>query len=85
MNALVQNRRPAAIFAASLAAILLARFAALSAPRAAEQQPAPSGEIAANLAAGRVIFCVAKDSIFAASIPGAGEPGSRPPSCSEYF
>ena len=71
MNALVQNRRPAAIFAASLAAILLARFAALSAPRAAEQRPAPSGEIAANLAAGRVIFCVAKD---ASSLPLSPEP-----------
>ncbi len=79
MTALGQNRRPAAIFAASLAAILLARFAALSAPRAAAQQPAPAGEIAANLAAGRVIFCVAKDAMFAASIQGTGEPGSRPP------
>ena len=36
-------------------------------------------EIVANLAAGRVIFCVTRDSIIAAAIGGGGEVGSRPP------
>jgi hypothetical protein len=37
------------------------------------------GEIVANLATGRVIFCVTHDSIIVAAIGGGGEVGSRPP------
>ena len=37
------------------------------------------GEIVANLATGRVIFCVTRDSIIVAATSGGGEVGSRPP------
>jgi hypothetical protein len=36
-------------------------------------------EVVANLAEGRVIFCVAKDGMVVASVEGSGEKGSRPP------
>src|SRR5690242_12490439 len=38
------------------------------------------GEIVANLATGRVIFCVTHDAIIVAATSGGGEVGSRPPS-----
>lgn len=37
------------------------------------------GEIVANLATGRVIFCVTHDAIIVAATSGGGEVGSRPP------
>ena len=37
------------------------------------------GEIVANLATGRVVFCVARDAIIVAATSGGGEVGSRPP------
>src|ERR1700694_3404911 len=37
------------------------------------------GEIVANLATGRVVFCVTKDAIIVAATSGGGEVGSRPP------
>jgi len=38
-----------------------------------------SGEIVANLATGRVVFCVTHDAIIVAATGGGGEVGSRPP------
>jgi hypothetical protein len=49
-------------------------------PLAARAQQAAGGEIVANLATGRVIFCVTKDAIIVAATSGGGEVGSRPPS-----
>ncbi len=37
------------------------------------------GEIVANLATGRVVFCVTRDAIIVAATGGGGEIGSRPP------
>jgi hypothetical protein len=37
------------------------------------------GEIVANLATGRVVFCVTHDAIIVAATSGGGEVGSRPP------
>jgi hypothetical protein len=37
------------------------------------------GEIVANLATGRVVFCITHDSIIVAATGGGGEVGSRPP------
>src|ERR1700740_3073355 len=49
-------------------------------PAAAPAQENPGGEIVANLATGRAIFCVTKDAIIVAATSGGGEVGSRPPS-----
>jgi hypothetical protein len=48
------------------------------APRVSGQQNR-GGEIVANLAAGRVVFCVTHDSIIVAATSGGGEVGSRSP------
>ena len=64
----------------ALAAALVISFAASSATPATPQQTgAATQEVAANLATGRVVFCVAKDAILVASVEGGGETGSRPP------
>ena len=61
--------------AAAVAAAILTVAPAYPVP---QQQAA--GEIAANLAAGRAVFCVAKDAMLVASVPGGTETGSRAPS-----
>jgi hypothetical protein len=48
-------------------------------PAAAPAQETAGGEIVANLATGRTIFCVTKDAIIVAATSGGGEVGSRPP------
>src|ERR1700757_725776 len=48
-------------------------------PVAARAQGNAGGEIVANLATGRAIFCVTKDAIIVAATSGGGEVGSRPP------
>src|SRR5579859_2840076 len=48
-------------------------------PAASHAQQSAGGEIVANLATGRAIFCVTKDAIIVAATSGGGEVGSRPP------
>src|SRR5580700_1299547 len=48
-------------------------------PAAPPAQENAGGEIVANLATGRAIFCVTKDAIIVAATSGGGEVGSRPP------
>ena len=48
-------------------------------PAAVRAQQSAGGEIVANLATGRVVFCVARDAIIVAATSGGGEVGSRPP------
>jgi hypothetical protein len=48
-------------------------------PAAAHAQQNAGGEIVANLATGRAIFCVTKDAIIVATTSGGGEVGSHPP------
>jgi hypothetical protein len=71
-----QVRRPAA--RALLAATLAACLAATS-PAPLASQFERSQEIVANLAAGRVLFLVARDAILVATVEGQAEPGSQPP------
>jgi len=61
---------------ARLLALAFASFLFVPISRAQEKQ---SGEIVANLAAGRVVFCVTHDAIVVAATSGGGEVGSRPP------
>ena len=62
------------VFAALIA---VAAFPTSSVPVAARQEP--SGEVAADLAAGRVIFCVTKTGIVVAAAQESVEKGSREP------
>ena len=48
-------------------------------PLAMTAQENRGGEIVANLATGRVVFCVTHDAIVVAATSGGGEVGSRPP------
>lgn len=48
-------------------------------PRKLSAQENKAGEIVANLATGRVVFCVTHDAIIVAATSGGGEVGSRPP------
>jgi len=59
------------------AALALIIAATSSAPVASQEER--SQEVVANLAAGRVLFCVTRDAILVASVEGAAEPGSQPP------
>jgi len=61
-----------------LLALAFAAFLAIALPISAAQEK-QSGEIVANLAAGRVVFCVTHDAIIVAATSGGGEVGSRPP------
>jgi hypothetical protein len=61
-----------------LLAIAVAAFLIVLAPRLFAQENR-GGEIVANLATGRVIFCVTHDAIIVAATSGGGEVGSRPP------
>lgn len=63
--------------------LFLLTFAILPSITVAQTSPAhevPGGEIVANLATGRVLFCVTHDSIIVAATSGGGEVGSHPPS-----
>jgi len=62
--------------------LLLLAFAFLQVlilPLASPAQENRGGEIVANLATGRVVFCVTRDAIIVAATAGGGEIGSRPP------
>lgn len=61
-----------------LLALAFAFFLVIALPISAAQEK-QGGEIVANLAAGRVVFCVAHDAIIVAATSGGGEVGSRPP------
>jgi len=61
-----------------LLALAFAAFIAIALPISAAQEK-QSGEIVANLATGRVVFCVTHDAIIVAATSGGGEVGSRPP------
>lgn len=64
----------------SLTRLFLAfAFCQLIALPAAAPAQENAGEIVANLATGRAIFCVTKDAIIVAATSGGGEVGSRPP------
>lgn len=68
---------------AALAAFALVGIVASAALLRAQDQRGDDQrgeEVVANLAEGRVIFCVAKDGMVVASVEGSGEKGSRPPS-----
>ena len=64
---------PRRLFAVTLATFLIILIPNLSA------QDNRVGEIVANLATGRVIFCVTHDAIIVAATSGGGEVGSHPP------
>ena len=68
----------------SLSRRLAAAFLLISAsvsvlPLTLTAQENRNGEIVANLATGRVVFCVTHDGIIVAATSGGGEVGSRPP------
>lgn len=65
------GRRP--LLALTLASFLIVLIPKLSA------QDNRGGEIVANLATGRVVFCVTHDAIIVAATTGGGEVGSHPP------
>jgi hypothetical protein len=70
--------RGATFFCAMMLGVLAAGAGLqLPAARAAQQQP--QGEVAANLAAGRVVFCVTKTAIVVAATQENVEKGSRAP------
>lgn len=60
-----------------LLAFALCQIIALPLPSLTQENR--GGEIVANLAAGRVVFCVTHDAIIVAATSGGGEVGSRPP------
>jgi hypothetical protein len=60
-----------------LLAFALCQIIALPLPSRAQENR--GGEIVANLATGRVVFCVTRDAIIVAATSGGGEVGSRPP------
>jgi len=59
--------------------LAFAHFAVIALPLALAAQENRGGEIVANLATGRVVFCVTHDAIIVAATSGGGEVGSRPP------
>src|SRR5260370_1008893 len=61
-----------------LLAVTLATFLIILIPNLSAQDNRV-GEIVANLATGRVIFCVTHDAIIVAATSGGGEVGSHPP------
>jgi len=71
----------AASLASSLKCLLALAFALflLIAPPIAAPQEKQGGEIVANLATGRVVFCVTHDAIIVGATSGGGEVGSRAP------
>lgn len=54
-------------------------FQVIALPLKLPAQENRGGEIVANLATGRVVFCVTHDAIIVAATSGGGEVGSRPP------
>jgi hypothetical protein len=63
----------------SLFAVAFAIFQLMLAVPRLPAQANAGGEVVANLATGRVVFCVTKDAIIVAATSGGGEVGSRPP------
>lgn len=84
--AIMKRIEPARLFAPSrsscpthlLLAIALGSLLTVLVPKLAGQDNR-GGEIVANLATGRVIFCVTHDAIIVAATSGGGEVGSHPP------
>lgn len=68
------SRRRECLLALAFALCLL-----IALPRRLSAQENKAGEIVANLATGRVVFCVTHDAIIVAATSGGGEVGSRPP------
>lgn len=62
-----------------LLALFFAAFLVIAFPISAAQE-SQTGEIVANLATGRVVFCVTHDAIVVAATSGGGEVGSSAPS-----
>jgi len=62
-----------------LLALTIGSLLTVAFPSALGAQENRNGEIVANLAAGRVVFCVTRDSIIVAAVAGGGEVGSRQP------
>src|SRR4029077_10708745 len=62
----------------SLLALTLASFLIVLIPKLSAQDNR-GGAIVANLATGRVVFCVTHDAIIVAATTGGGEVGSHPP------
>ncbi len=58
---------------------ILATFGAFASSVSPVAQQERSQEVVANLASGRVLFCVTRDAIIVAVVEGGGEAGSRPP------
>src|SRR5207253_8499142 len=59
--------------------LAFASFQVIFLPLTSPAQENGAGEIVANLATGRVIFCVTRDAIIVAATSGGGEIGSRAP------
>jgi hypothetical protein len=64
---------------ACLLVLTFAFFQVIALPANLSAQENRGGEIVANLATGRVVFCVTHDAIIVAATGGGGEVGSRPP------
>jgi len=64
---------------ASLCVLAFALCQLIVLPRGLRAQENQGAEIVANLATGRVVFCVTHDAIIVAATSGGGEVGSRPP------
>jgi hypothetical protein len=62
-----------------LLVLTFAFFQVIALPAMLPAQENRGGEIVANLATGRVVFCVTHDAIIVAATSGGGEVGSRPP------
>jgi hypothetical protein len=73
------NRSLTPSFASGRARLLVLPFALFLTTFSSTAQENRGGEIVANLATGRVVFCVTRDAIIVAATSGGGEIGSRPP------
>jgi hypothetical protein len=70
---------PANLTRSRLSIVAVAFLQLFALPLKLPAQENRGGEIVANLATGRVVFCVTKDAIIVAAAGGGGEVGSRPP------
>ena len=59
--------------------VAAALYQLIALPPRLSAQGKTASEVVANLATGRVVFCVTKDAIIVAATSGGGEVGSRPP------
>lgn len=68
--------RAALLLSSAIAAVLVTR----AAPKPQIDAQHPTEEIVATLSTGHIVWCVTKDSILIAAVPGGGEAGSHLPS-----